>query len=212
MTPMKTYYKNLAETTIKNLQRRGFDAFYADTAADACAMAKSYIRPGSKISNGGSMTLDELGLMDFFKSEDGFTYLDRYGIQAKQEPDLFWGQVFTCDTYFASSNAITTDGQLVNIDGSCNRVSAMLYGPKEVILIAGMNKVCPDLDSAYKRVKNTAAPPNCNRLNRNTPCAATGKCGDCLSPDCICTATVVTRRSNIPHRVKIILVGEDLGY
>lgn len=213
MTPMKTYYKNLAQTTIKNLQHRGFDTFYADTADEACAIAKSFIRPGSKVSNGGSMTLEELGLMDYFKSEEkDFVYLDRHAAVTEEEQDALWAQVFTCDTYFASSNAVTIDGELVNIDGTCNRVAAMLFGPKEVILIVGMNKVCPDLDTAYKRVKNSAAPPNCNRLNRNTPCAVTGKCGDCLSPDCICTATVVTRRPNKPHRVKIILVGEDLGY
>lgn len=212
-TPVQTYYKNLAETTMKNLTRRGFDACYAETTEEALTLAKSFIKPGSKVSNGGSVTLTEIGLMDAFKAEDkDFTYLDRKKPQTQEEQDAFWAQVFTCDTYFASCNAITTDGLLVNIDGTCNRVAAMLFGPKEVVLIAGMNKVCLDLDSAYKRVKMSAAPPNCNRLGRQTPCAVTGKCGDCLSPDCICTATVVTRRPNKPHRVKIILVGEALGY
>ena len=188
-SPMQTYYKNLAETTMKNLTHRGFDTFYAENASEALDLAKSFIKSGSD-----------------------FTYLDRTVPQTEEEKDAFWAQVFTCDTFFASCNAITVDGQLVNIDGTSNRVACMLFGPKQVVLIAGMNKVCPDVESAYKRVKLSAAPPNCNRLNRNTPCAVTGKCADCLSPDCICSATVITRKPNIPHRVKIILVGETLGY
>ena len=111
-----------------------------------------------------------------------------------------------------STNAITTDGQLVNIDGTGNRVAALIWGPKQVIVLAGMNKVCPTLEDAYRRVKNIASPPNCIRLNRKTPCAATGICGDCLSPDCICSQTVLTRRSGIPGRIKVILIGEQLGY
>ena len=211
-SPMQTYYKNLAETTMKNLTHRGFDTFYAENAPEALELAKSFIKSGSKVTNGGSVTLTEIGLMDYLKSGSDFTYLDRTVPQTDEEKDAFWSQVFVCDTFFASCNAITVDGQLVNIDGTSNRVACMLFGPKQVVLIAGMNKVCPDVESAYKRVKLSAAPPNCNRLNRNTPCAVTGKCADCLSPDCICSATVITRKPNIPHRVKIILVGENLGY
>ncbi len=211
-TPMQTYYKNLAETTIKNLTRRGFDACYAENASEALTLAKSFILPGSKVTNGGSVTLTEIGLMDYFKSGDGFTYLDRTVPQTEEEQDAFWAQVFTCDTFFASSNAITVDGQLVNIDGNSNRVACMCFGPKQVVLIVGVNKICADVESAYKRVKLSAAPPNCNRLNRNTPCAMTGKCGDCLSPDCICSNTLITRKPTKPHRVKIIIVGESLGY
>ena len=128
------------------------------------------------------------------------------------EKDALYSKVAVCDYYFMSTNAITTDGLLVNIDGTGNRVASLIHGPKNVIIITGMNKVCPDLDSAYKRVKLSAAPPNTVRLDKKTPCAVTGKCADCLSPDCICTHTVITRRSNIPGRIKILLVGEELGY
>lgn len=111
-----------------------------------------------------------------------------------------------------STNAITMDGELVNIDGSGNRVAALIFGPEEVIIVAGMNKVTADVPGAYKRVKNIASPPNCVRLNKNTPCAMTGQCGSCLGDDCICSQTVITRRSGIPGRIKVILVGEELGY
>ena len=111
-----------------------------------------------------------------------------------------------------SSNAITAEGELVNIDGTGNRVGALIYGPEHVIILAGMNKVSPTLEEAVSRIKNVASPLNANRLNRNTPCAATGLCADCLSPDCIWSHTVITRKSAPEKRIKIILIGEPLGY
>ena len=111
-----------------------------------------------------------------------------------------------------STNAITLEGELVNIDGHGNRVAALIWGPKQVIILAGMNKVCPTVEDAYRRVKNIASPANAIRLNKKTPCAQTGACGDCYSPDCICSHTVVTRRCGTPGRIKIILIGGDLGY
>ena len=116
------------------------------------------------------------------------------------------------DYFLMSTNAITMDGELVNIDGRSNRVSCLCWGPQNVIIIAGMNKVALDVESALKRVRNFAAPPNAVRLNKNTPCAQTGKCADCYSPDCICSQIVITRRSSTPNRIKVILVGEELGY
>ena len=124
----------------------------------------------------------------------------------------FYGKMVTCDFYFMSSNAITLDGELVNIDGNGNRVACLCNGPDHVILIVGMNKVVPDVKSGIARVRNMAAPPNTVRLKRNTPCAEYGRCADCLTDDCICCHTVVTRKSNQPGRIKVILVGEELGY
>jgi hypothetical protein len=111
-----------------------------------------------------------------------------------------------------SSNAISIDGQLINVDGRGNRVSFLAYGPKNVILVCGMNKIVPDVEAGINRVKTVAAPMNAVRLQRNTPCSITGVCGDCQSPDCICASTVITRRSHIKNRIKVILVGEEIGY
>jgi hypothetical protein len=111
-----------------------------------------------------------------------------------------------------STNAITLDGELVNVDGNGNRVASLIYGPKHVIVITGMNKVVPDVLQGYDRVRNIASPPNTIRLGKNTPCANTGKCGNCLSPDCICSQIVVTRRSREKERIIVILVNENLGF
>ena len=193
MTPKQQYYKNIADTMISNLKKRGFEADYVPDRQAALRAIAPYLTKGNTVSCGGSITLTEIGFNT-------------------AEKDAVYSKVAVCDYYFMSTNAITTDGLLVNIDGTGNRVASLIHGPKNVIIIAGMNKVCPDLDSAYKRVKLSAAPPNTVRLNRKTPCAVTGQCADCLSPDCICTHTVITRRSNIPGRIKILLVGEELGY
>ncbi len=213
MTPMKQYYENLAQTTIKNLKRRGFEACYVPDGQAALEICKGLLTEGKTAAIGGSMTAEEIGLMDYLKNPEApFTFYDRYSAVTQEEKDALFSKISICDYYFMSSNAITTDGQLVNIDGTGNRLASLIHGPRHVVIIAGMNKVCPDVEAAYKRVIFTASPPNCVRLNRKTPCAATGVCGDCLSPDCICTHTVITRRSNIPGRISIILVGEDLGY
>lgn len=211
MTPKQHYYKNIADTMIKALEKRGFEASYVPDKKSALEAVMPYLAEGNTVSCGGSITLDEIGFSAAVK-DAGCVFLDRTTAKTQEEKDALYSKVAVCDYYFMSTNAITTDGLLVNIDGTGNRVASLIHGPKNVIIVTGMNKVCPDLDSAYKRVKLSAAPPNTVRLNRQTPCAVTGKCADCLSPDCICTHTVITRRSNIPGRIKILLVGEELGY
>ena len=121
-------------------------------------------------------------------------------------------QALTCGTFIMSSNAISADGQLVNIDGNANRVAALCFGPESVLVIAGMNKVMGDLDSAIARARQVAAPANAQRFDIKTPCAVTGSCGDCTSPDCICCQMVITRACRPAGRIKVILVGEDLGF
>ena len=211
MTPKTNNYEHLANTMITALKKRGFEAVYTATKEEALEKAMGYVAKGSTVASGGSITLAEIGFNEAVKSAD-CTFLDRFAAKTNAERDEIFSKISICDYYFMSTNAITVDGQLVNIDGTGNRVASLIHGPKNVIIVAGMNKVCPDVESAYKRVKLSAAPPNTVRLNKKTPCAATGQCGDCLSPDCICTHTVITRRSNIPNRIKIILVGEELGY
>ena len=121
-------------------------------------------------------------------------------------------RMINSDYFLMSTNAITTDGELINIDGRANRVSFLCYGPENVIVIAGMNKVVTDVESGLKRVRLTACPPNAVRLNKKTPCAVNGECGNCYGEDCICSQFVVTRRSGVKNRIKVILIGEELGY
>lgn len=212
MTPMQQYYENTAKTILKTFDKRGFEGCYCPTKEDAVKKAMSYVESGMTVSFGGSMTLGESGVMDALKSRDDITFLDRGEAKTPEEAQEIYHKALSCDCYFMSTNAITLDGELVNIDGTGNRVAALIYGPANVVIIAGMNKVSATLEEACSRVKTKASPPNCLRLNRNTPCAITGKCHECFGDDCICSQTVITRRSAVKNRIKIILVGEELGY
>ena len=211
MTPTKEYYRNAAQTVIKNLKKRRMDGYYCETREEAVKLALSLMPEGSSIGWGGSVTLSEYGLMDAIGGGK-YELIDRSVAKTAEENKAVHAKIFGCDYFLMSTNAITYDGELVNIDGRSNRVCFLCYGPENVIVIAGMNKLESDVDSALKRVRNVASPKNALRLGRNTPCAATGKCADCLSPDCICAQTVITRMSQIPGRIKVILVGEELGY
>lgn len=212
MTPAETYFENLAKTTMKNLEKRHFECHYCKTAEEAVTLASELVPSDSTVSFGGSMTLAESGMADALRQRDDITLLDRSKAGTPEEVKEIYHKSLNADYYFMSSNAITAEGELVNIDGTGNRVGALIYGPEHVIILAGMNKVSPTLEEAVSRVKNVASPLNANRLNRNTPCAATGLCADCLSPDCICSHTVITRKSAPEKRIKIILIGEPLGY
>ncbi|EOT27246.1 hypothetical protein C805_01354 [Eubacterium sp. 14-2] len=212
MTPSETYYENLAKTTMKNLEKRHFECHYCKTAQEAVKLASELVPSDSTVSFGGSMTLAESGMADILKQRSDITLLDRSKAGSPEEVKEIYHKSLNADYYFMSSNAITVEGELVNIDGTGNRVGALIYGPEHVIILAGMNKVSPSLEEAVSRVKNVASPLNANRLSRNTPCAATGLCSDCLSPDCICSHTVITRKSAPEKRIKIILIGEPLGY
>ena len=211
MNPKKKFYETAAETLIKNLDKRGMEAYYVDNKDDALKMALRFVTPGSSVSWGGSMSINEIGLIPALKAWD-CTVLDRTVPKTEEEKKEFFAKVAVCDYYFMSTNAITMDGELVNIDGTGNRVASLIFGPSNVVIIAGMNKVADNLESAVDRARNTAAPMNTIRLDRKTPCTQVGRCMDCMSPDCICNQFVVTRRSTPAGRIKIILVGEELGY
>ena len=211
MTPKKVYYENLADTIIDRFNKRGIEGYYCENAEDALLTAKRFLTPGCSISWGGSQTLLEIGLLEELSASDYVLY-DRDSAKTPEERSAVYSKTVTADYYFMSSNAITMDGQLVNIDGGGNRVACLITGPKNVIVIAGMNKVVLDVDTAMDRVRNMASPPNTVRLGKNTPCAETGKCANCLVDDCICNQIVITRRSGIQGRIKVILVGEELGY
>lgn len=212
MTPKETFYENQAKTIIENLKKRQMEGYYCPTSADAVQKAMELVAKDSTVSFGGSMTLSESGIMDALRAREDITLYDRSKANSPEDVQKIYRDAFSCDSYFMSTNAITLDGELVNIDGNGNRVAALIFGPSSVIIVCGMNKTALNTEEAITRVRNIAAPPNCNRLDRKTPCSVTGKCGDCLSPDCICNHTVITRRSGTPGRIKVLLVGETLGY
>lgn len=211
MLPKQKYYENVAATVIKNLEKRRMAGYYCQTKTDAVNKVLEIMEKGKSVAWGGSMTLDECGIMDAVRN-GGYEVIDRNTAKTEEEKKDIYGKICGCDYFLMSSNAITLDGELVNIDGRGNRVSFLCFGPDNVIIVAGMNKLATDVKAAIARVRNMAAPPNTVRLSKNTPCSVTGECADCLSPDCICAQTVITRLSMTPDRIKVILVGEELGY
>lgn len=211
MTPKKQYYENLADSLIEKFNLRGIEGYYCESKEEAVAMAKRFLTPDCSISWGGSMTLNEIGLLDEL-SESDYVIYDRMSAKTPEESRELYSKIVSADYFFMSSNAITLDGQLINIDGRGNRVACLIAGPRNVIIIAGMNKIVTDVESGIERVRNMAAPPNTVRLHKNTPCQGLGRCANCLVDDCICCQIVITRKSDIPGRIKVILVGEELGY
>ena len=199
--------EKLAETVIKGLQSRNMSGYYAASREEALKQALELIPAESTISMGGCMSAYEIGLINALESGN-YHYLDR----SKMEPREGLLAAYDSDIFLSSTNAITNDGILVNIDGNSNRVSCIAQGPKKVIFIVGMNKVCADLDSAMKRARNVAAPINAQRFDIKTPCKETGKCFDCKSPDTICCQFLITRYSRHIGRIHVILVNDDLGF
>ncbi len=198
----------LAKKVIKGLGSRNMTGYYAATKEDALARALELIAPGSSVTMGGCMSAIEIGLVDALKQGD-YNFIDRDQIEDKRAAML---AAYDADVFLVSANAMTEDGILVNIDGNANRVSALAQGPKKVIVIAGMNKVCDDLDGAMKRARNVAAPINAQRFGLNTPCSKTGACADCKSADTICCQFLITRYSRHADRIHVILVNDNLGF
>lgn len=211
MPPKKVYYENLADSIIEKFNKRGIEGYYCENTEEALLTAKRFLTPGCSISWGGSQTLIEIGLLDDLNESDYILY-DRDSVHTPEERSAMYSRIVTADYFFMSSNAITIDGHLLNIDGGGNRVACLITGPKNVIIIAGMNKIVTDIPSGIDRIRNMATPPNTVRLNKKTPCAQLGKCMNCLCDDCICCQVVITRKSIIPGRIKVILVGEELGF
>ena len=209
------------EITMKNLEKNGFQPFYAETREEVVPIVKTLVQEGESVSNGGSVTLKQCGVSDFIASGK-FDYIDRskYEGEAVREAYL---RAFGCDTYFCSSNAVTERGELYNVDGNSNRVACIVYGPKQVIMVVGKNKIVPDINAAIQRVKECAAPPNCVRLGIPSACSKLGKCvsltkenpfmcDGCAADTRICCNYVVSAKQRHKNRIKIIIVNEDLGY
>ena len=196
---------------IANLKKRNMEGYFYEDSASCVRAILDLIPDGSSISWGGSASVQESGMMDALKN-GSYELIDRSLAKTPEEQREIYGRTVMSDYYFMSTNAITYEGERVNIDGNGNRVACLIHGPRHVIIIAGMNKVATTLEGAFERARTMACPPNAVRLDKKTPCAATGKCGNCLSPDCFCNQIVVTRRSGHTGRIKVFLVAEDLGF
>lgn len=210
-TPKEIRNNMLAERMLKSLKRRNFNAFYCPTAAEAIEKVSALIPNGSSVTWGGSMTIRDMGLTRRLKERD-LIVLDRDDAASREEAQQIYREAFSCDYYLSSANAISEDGVIVNIDGNGNRVAAITFGPKNVILVIGLNKVAQDVNSALARARSTASPINAARFDINTPCRKDGVCHNCNSPESICNYIHFLRNSHPAGRHTVILVGEDLGY
>ncbi|MBE7030949.1 MAG: lactate utilization protein [Ruminococcaceae bacterium] len=215
--------KKRIDRTLEKLQKNNMGAHYVNTRAEALSLIKDLLEEGNTVTHGGSVTLQEIGVPALLK-EGPYNYLDRSreGI-TPEEIEQLYRDTFSADVFLTSTNAITENGELYNVDGNGNRVSALIFGPKKVIVVAGYNKLVHNINDAVQRIKLIAAPPNCERLSRNTPCAVTGRCAStekpdaylcdgCASSDRICCSYVITAAQRVPGRIQVILVGESLGY
>ena len=197
----------LAQTVIKGLESRNMSGYYAADKEEAVKKALEVIGKGSTVAMGGCQSAHEIGLIQALEEGD-YNYNDRSNMTPRESLMA----AYDADVFLSSANAMTNDGIMVNIDGNSNRVSCIAQGPKKVVFIVGMNKVCSDLDEAMKRARNVAAPANAQRFDVKTPCKVTGKCADCKSPDTICCQFLITRYSRHEGRIHVILVNDTLGY
>ena len=199
------------EKTMKALERNKMKPFYAKDKGEALRIVQSLLQPGQTITCGGSVTLSECGIIDLLRSGQ-YHYLDRDrpDLTPEQKKQIF-RQAFSADVYLMSSNAVTEEGELYNVDGNSNRIAALAYGPDSVIVVAGCNKIVPDLAAAVERVKKIAAPVNATRLHCSTPCAKTGVCMDCNAPDRICNTRMEMLRCHPAGRILVLLIDQDLG-
>ena len=208
---MKTYYEKRAQVLVKNLKSRHFDAYYCPDSASALAKALELIPEGASVGWGGALSAQQIGLIGAVKSGN-FAAIDRDAATTPEERTQALKRCLTADVFLCGANALSLDGQMVNIDGTGNRVAAIAYGPDTILVIAGMNKVCDTLDDAVTRARTVAAPMNKQRFPFKTPCEVTGACADCKSEESICNQILITRNCRPAGRIKFVLVGEELGF
>lgn len=210
-TPVYTRYDKMGPKVAEAILRRGMDARYCATGEEALQAVLSLIPEDDTVAWGGSWTLEQLGVQRALEAR-GQKLLDRDRAKTPEERVELMHAAMLCGTYLMSSNAVSETGELVNIDGTGNRVGALIYGPRQVIVVAGLNKVAKSLEDAVIRARTVASPANTQRFGLDTPCTRTGLCADCTSPDCICAQMVITRFCRPQGRIKVILVGEALGF
>lgn len=206
-----TARRTTAERIIKKLAIRNMTGHYRDTAAEAVELARGLVEPGQSVTWGGSVSFSESGIKAALEA-DGHRMIDRSQAATPEEQDAMWREQVGADWFFMGTNAITLDGELVNIDGNANRLALLLHGPKHVCVIAGMNKVVADVESGLKRIRTVTCPLNAARLHTGTPCELAGVCSNCHAEKCMCCQEVITRHSRHDGRIHVILVGEDLGF
>lgn len=206
----KKYYDKRAQELIKHLTSRHFEAYYCETKEEALRKALELIPEGASVGWGGAMSAQEIGLLDAVRAGN-YVAIDRDTVADPAEKVAVMKQAMLADVFVTGANALSLDGQMVNIDGNGNRVAAIVYGPNTVLVVAGMNKVVDTLEDAIRRARTIAAPRNKQRFPAKTPCEFTGTCGDCKSEDCICNQILVTRNCRPGGRIKFVLVGEELG-
>lgn len=209
-TPKEMYYYKRGQLLVKNLKSRHFEAYYCENKERALKKALELIPKGVTVGWGGTMSAQQIGLLEAVHSPE-YKAIDRDTASDPQERDRLMRQASLAQVYITGANALSMDGEMVNIDGNGNRVAAIVFGPESVIVIAGMNKVTDTLESAVERARTVAAPQNKQRFGDGTPCAVNGVCGDCKSEKCICNQILITRHCRPVGRIKFILVGEDLG-
>lgn len=201
----------LGKRVVQALESRNMEAYYVETKEEAVKKALELIQKGSTISMGGAASVKECGLYDAVSSGD-YVFYDRDRVNTQEEKEEIARRAFSVDWFLGSVNAMSENGVFINIDGNANRVAAYAYGPKNVLLIVGMNKVVKTEADAMSRARNEAAPVNAQRFGIDTPCSKNGTCFDCKSPQCICCQILTTRFSCVKGRFKIILVDENLGF
>ncbi len=210
MDPKQLCYEKRGEILVKNLRSRHFEAYYCSDKASALEKALELIPKGASVGWGGAMSCGQIGLLDALRQGE-YQAFDRDRAATLEEKDQVVRNCMNADYFLTGANGLSLDGQMVNIDGSGNRVAAVIYGPKKVLVVAGMNKVMDTVEAAVQRARTIAAPMNQQRFLLNNPCTVTGVCGDCKSETCICNQIVITRHCRPAGRIQFIIVGEDLG-
>jgi L-lactate utilization protein LutB len=200
---------SMIDITMKSLEKNNIKAYFVPDRDKARDLVMSMIGKSDVVGSGGSVTLDECKIRDALRK--GYKFLDWFPAKDDQEKNELRRRSLTCDVFVCGTNAITMDGKLVNVDGYGNRVAAIIYGPKKVIIVVGKNKITKNIDEAIIRINTVAAPKNCERLNRKTPCVKTGKCMGCSSPDRLCSSLVILEWQR-SQRIHVIIVDEELGF
>lgn len=207
----RMYYEKRGRILVKNLQSRHFEAYYCADREEALKKALELIPEGASVGWGGAHSAEQIGLMEALHAGN-YAPIDRSLAKSPEEREQMMRDCMFCDVFLTGANGLSLDGQMVNIDGTGNRVAATIYGPKSVIVVAGMNKVEDSLEDAVRRARTVAAPMNNQRFGNDNPCSATGTCGNCKNEKCICNQIVITRHCRPIGRIKFILVGEELGF
>lgn len=211
MSVKSKFHEARCQKAVKALIKNGFDAIYVSTKEEAVKKALELVPQNAKVGVAGSVTIRDLGIVDELKDR-GLEIFDHHMVDTPEEKNRMRKGQLTCDVFFASTNALTLDGKLVNIDGTGNRVAAMIFGPGHVVLIVGANKITDNLEQAMDRAKQVAGPMNAMRLKTKTPCATTGYCSDCQSEDRICKITTIIEYKPNLTNFTVIVVGEEIGY